>query len=278
MSNSGKYLKIFAFTYLIFLYAPSLLLPIFSFNKSQIIAFPLTGFSFQWFETLLYQDSLHQALKNSLIVAISSSILATILGTLASRATTRYDFKGKQISLTFILAPLILPEIIVGVSLLIVLIQLGITLNVWSVILGHTLLLTPFSIIIMNSAFNNLDVSLEEASMDLGENQFGTFYRVILPLVLPGIIASLLIGFTLSLDEFIIAFFLTGTDTTLPVYIWSQFRFPKKLPTTMALGTILLIVSLILLSLSEYFRRRTSRSKDSVMEEHTVGAIEINKD
>ena len=278
MSKSGKYLKIFAFTYLVFLYAPSLLLPIFSFNKSQIIAFPLTGFSFQWFETLLYQDSLHQALKNSLIVAISSCILATILGTLASRATTRYDFKGKQVTLTFILAPLILPEIIVGVSLLIVLIQLGITLNVWSVILGHTLLLTPFSIIIMNSAFNNLDISLEEASMDLGENQFGTFYRVFLPLVFPGIIASLLIGFTLSLDEFIIAFFLTGTDTTLPVYIWSQFRFPKKLPTTMALGTILLIVSLILLSLSEYFRRRTSRSKDSVMEEQIVEAIKINKD
>ena len=278
MSKSGKYLKIFALTYLVFLYAPSLLLPIFSFNKSQIIAFPLTGFSFQWFETLLYQDSLHQALKNSLIVAISSCILATILGTLASRATTRYDFKGKQVTLTFILAPLILPEIIVGVSLLIVLIQLGITLNVWSVILGHTLLLTPFSIIIMNSAFNNLDISLEEASMDLGENQFGTFYRVILPLVLPGIIASLLIGFTLSLDEFIIAFFLTGTDTTLPVYIWSQFRFPKKLPTTMALGTILLIVSLILLSLSEYFRRRTSRSKDSVMEKQIVEAIKINKD
>tara|TARA_B100001996_G_scaffold373854_1_gene351776 strand:- start:306 stop:1142 length:837 start_codon:yes stop_codon:yes gene_type:complete len=278
LSKSGKYLKIFAFTYLVFLYAPSLLLPIFSFNKSQIIAFPLTGFSFQWFETLLYQDSLHQALKNSLIVAISSCILATILGTLASRATTRYDFKGKQVTLTFILAPLILPEIIVGVSLLIVLIQLGITLNVWSVILGHTLLLTPFSIIIMNSAFNNLDISLEEASMDLGENQFGTFYRVILPLVFPGIIASLLIGFTLSLDEFIIAFFLTGTDTTLPVYIWSQFRFPKKLPTTMALGTILLIVSLILLSLSEYFRRRTSRSKDSVMEKQIVEAIKINKD
>jgi spermidine/putrescine transport system permease protein len=166
--------------------------------------------------------------------------------------------------LTFILAPLILPEIIVGVSLLIVLIQLGITLNVWSVILGHTLLLTPFSIIIMNSAFNNLDLSLEEASMDLGENQFGTFYRVILPLVLPGIIASLLIGFTLSLDEFIIAFFLTGTDTTLPVYIWAQFRFPKKLPATMALGTILLIVSLMLLSLSEYFRRRSRMLEDSI--------------
>ena len=160
---------------------------------------------------------------------------------------------------------MVLPEIIVGVALLIVLIQLGLPLNLWSVVLGHTLLIMPFSILIMNSAFNNLDISLEEASMDLGENQFGTFYRVILPLVFPGIMASLLIGFTLSLDEFIIAFFLTGTDTTLPVYIWAQFRFPKKLPTTMALGTVLLVVSLILLSLSEYFRRRAANSQNSVL-------------
>ena len=265
MSRSSKLLKLFAYTYLTFLYAPALLLPIFSFNKSQIIAFPLTGFSTQWFETLMYQDTLHEALKNSLIVAISSSVLATILGILASRSATRYDFNGKQIFLTFILAPLVLPEIIVGVALLIVLIQLGLSLNLWSVILGHTLLIIPFSILIMNSAFNNLDKSLEEASMDLGENRFSTFFRVILPLVFPGIIASLLIGFTLSLDEFIIAFFLTGTDTTLPVYIWAQFRFPKKLPTTMALGTILLLFSFFLLSLSEYFRRRSANSKTSVL-------------
>ena len=265
MTRSSKYLKIFAFTYLIFLYAPALLLPIFSFNSSQIIAFPLTGFTFHWFETLLHQSTLHEALRNSLIVAVSSSVLATILGILASRSATRYDFTGKQISLTFILAPLVLPEIIVGVALLIVLIQLGLSLNLWSVVLGHTLLIMPFSILIMNSAFNNLDISLEEASMDLGENQFGTFYRIILPLVFPGIMASLLIGFTLSLDEFIIAFFLTGTDTTLPVYIWAQFRFPKKLPTTMALGTLLLVTSFILLSLSEYFRRRAVNSRSSVL-------------
>ena len=131
--------------------------------------------------------------------------------------------------------------------------------------LGHTLLIMPFSILIMNSAFNNLDISLEEASLDLGETQLGTFRRVILPLVYPGIMASLLLGFTLSLDEFIIAFFLTGTETTLPVYIWSLFRFPKQLPTTMALGTILILVSLILLSLSEYFRRRAAKSQTSVL-------------
>jgi len=265
MGRSNKFLKIFAITYLIFLYAPALLLPIFSFNSSQIIAFPLSGFTTGWFEALLYQETLHEALRNSLIVATSSSIFATILGTLASRSTSRYQFPGKQVSLTFILAPLVLPEIIVGVSLLIVLIQLGLPLNLWSVVLGHTLLIMPFSILIMNSAFNNLDISLEEASLDLGESQFGTFRRVILPLVYPGIMASLLLGFTLSLDEFIIAFFLTGTETTLPVYIWSLFRFPKQLPTTMALGTILIIVSLILLSLSEYFRRRAAKTQNTVL-------------
>ena len=111
------------------------------------------------------------------------------------------------------MAPLVLPEIIVGVSLLIVLIQLGLPLNLWSVVLGHTLLIMPFSILIMNSAFNNLDISLEEASLDLGETQLGTFRRVILPLVYPGIMASLLLGFTLSLDEFITVSY---THLTLP--------------------------------------------------------------
>ena len=265
MSRSSKFLKVFAVTYLIFLYAPALLLPIFSFNSSQIIAFPLSGFTTDWFKALLYQETLHEALTNSLIVAASSSIFATILGTLAARSSSRYNFRGKQFSLTFIMAPLVLPEIIVGVSLLIVLIQLGLPLNLWSVVLGHTLLIMPFSILIMNSAFNNLDISLEEASLDLGETQLGTLRRVILPFVYPGIMASLLLGFTLSLDEFIIAFFLTGTETTLPVYIWSLFRFPKQLPTTMALGTILILVSLILLSLSEYFRRRAAKSQTSVL-------------
>ena len=99
-------------------------------------------------------------------------------------------------------------------------------------------------------------ITLEEASLDLGMNSFQTFRIIILPMVSPGIISSLLIGFVISLDEFIIAFFLTGVEPTLPVYIWAQFRFPAKLPSTMALGTILLLVSLILVSLFEYFRRR----------------------
>ena len=161
--------------------------------------------------------------------------------------------------ISFLMLPLILPEIIIAVALLVVLMQMGMELSLWTVVMGHTLLCTPFSISILNSAFNNMDKCLEEASLDLGETRYGTFKRVILPLVTPGLISSLLIAFTLSLDEFIIAFFLTGTEATLPVYIWGLLRFPAKLPGVFALGFMMLLLSLVLLSLSEYFRRRMIR-------------------
>lgn len=244
--------------YLIFLYAPVLLLPIFAFNDSAIIAFPLKGFTFGWFTGLANESTLMVALKNSLIVATSSAVLSTCLGVLAARAAARYEFIGKKPMISFLMLPLVLPEIIVGVSLLIVLVQLGLELNIWTVILGHVLICMPFSIAILLSAFNNMDRFLEEASLDLGATRSETFFRVILPLVMPGLISSLLIGFTLSLDEFIIAFFLTGTEPTLPVYIWSQLRFPSKLPGVMALGFIMLILSLILLSVGEYFRNKSA--------------------
>ena len=261
MSKNGKYLRLFVIVALVFFYAPALLLPIFAFNESQVISFPVEGFSLRWFEALLSEKTLHSALKNSLFVAIMSSFLGTVLGVLIARATSRYDFFGKKPTLSFLLVPLVIPELIIGVALLIVLVQLGLSLNLWTVVLGHTLLIMPFSTLVMLSAFNNLDQSVEEASMDLGETGFGTFRRIILPMVSPGLIASFIIGFTISLDEFMIAFFLTGTEPTLPVYIWAQFRFPVKLPSVMALGTILLVFSLVLLSLSEYFRRKIAKSE-----------------
>lgn len=253
-------LRIYAIAYLAFLYAPVLLLPIFAFNDSPIIAFPLNGFTTASFEQLWTTELLHQAVWNSLQVAVASSILATALGICAARASARFSFPGQRPIMGLIMLPLVLPEIIVAVSLLVVLVQLGLPLSLWSVILGHVLLCTPFAVAILTSAFLALDQSLEEASLDLGESRLGTFWRVTLPLVAPGIVASLLISFTISLDEFIIAFFLTGTDATLPVYIWSQLRFPAKLPSVMALGTILLVLSLLLLTAAEYFRRRTART------------------
>jgi spermidine/putrescine transport system permease protein len=262
MATGGQkagWLRGYAIGYLLFLYAPVLLLPVFAFNDSAIIAFPLKGFTTRSFEQLWATPALQSAVLNSLYVGLAASVLSTLLGICAARASARFAFPGKQAMLGFIMLPLVLPEIIVAVSLLVVLIQLGLHLSLWTVVLGHVLICVPFSIAILNAAFLGLDRSLEEASLDLGENRLSTFLRVTLPLVMPGVIASLLIAFTISLDEFIIAFFLTGTDATLPVYIWSQLRFPAKLPTIMALGFLLLLLSLALLVAAELFRRRAAR-------------------
>lgn len=253
-------LTIYAIAYLIFLYAPIILLPMFAFNASTIIAFPLQGFTTEWFVRLTGVEALHTAVRTSLFIAVISAILATILGMCAARAGTRYEFPGKGGILGLIMLPLVLPEIIVAVSLLVVVVQiLQFPLSAWTVILAHTLICTPFCIAILNSSFQNLDASLEEAAIDLGESRWSAFRLVTLPLVAPGIIASLLISFTISLDEFIIAFFLTGSDPTLPVYIWGLLRFPQQLPVVMALGTILVALSILLLIVAEYFRRRGVR-------------------
>lgn len=252
----GRGFRIYAILYLMFLYAPIALLPIFAFNNSTVISFPLTGFTTAWFDQLWTDTSLWLAVRHSLIVAVSTSILATTFGIFAARATTRYSFPAKNGIMGLIMLPLVLPDIIIAVSLLVVLIQMGVSLTIFTVILGHTLIATPFTIAILNAAFQSLDKSLEEAAIDLGETPASTFRLIILPLVMPGIISSLLIAFSISLDEYIIAAFLSGTQATLPVYIFAQFRFPNKVPVIMALGTILVVLSITLLTIAEYFRRR----------------------
>ena len=254
--NKGRGFRIYAFIYLAFLYAPIVLLPIFAFNDATIVSFPLSGFTTKWFVQMWNNASLGDAVRNSLIVAVSVSILATTFGVFAARATTRYRFPGQSGLLGMIMLPLVLPDIIIAVSLLVTLLQMGISLSLKTIILGHTLIATPFTIAILNSAFQSLDRSLEEAAYDLGETKASTFRLIIMPLVMPGIISSLLIAFSISLDEYIIASFLGGTDATLPLYIFSLFRFANQVPTVMALGTILAVLSVVLLTIAEYFRRR----------------------
>lgn len=254
-----KSLRTYAILYLIFLYAPIALLPIFAFNDATIIAFPLSGFTTQWFTELPQIPALIDSVKNSVYIAVITAILSTLLGICAARAAAKYSFRFKKPIMGFIMVPLVLPEIIVAVSLLVILLQLGLSLGAWTVIMGHVLICTPFCIAILNSAFQNLDPAMEEAAIDLGETPWSTFRLVTLPLVSPAIISALLISFTISLDEFIIAFFLTGTEPTLPVYLWSQLRFPARIPVVMALGTILVAGSILLLILAEMMRRRGLR-------------------
>jgi spermidine/putrescine transport system permease protein len=250
-------LRVYVTVYLAVLYAPIILLPLFAFNDASIIAFPLAGFSTRWFEQLWTTAALHQALGNSLFIASVTAVLATLLGTCAARAGTMANFPGKRGMLGFIMLPLVLPEIVIAVALLVVIRQvLDLDLSNWTVILAHTVVATPFSIAILNGAFQNLDPAFEEAAMDLGESRWGAFRLVTLPLVLPGIISSLLICFIISLDDFVLAQFLTGSNPTLPVYIYGLTRFVDALPLVMALGTILVTLSVTLLVIAEYFRRR----------------------
>jgi spermidine/putrescine transport system permease protein len=255
----SRWLPVYAVLYVIFLYLPIVFLPIFSINTSAVPQFPLAGFTFKWYEELPNTPALLDAAWNSLIVGVSASILATLLGICAARAITRYRFPGRRAVNGLIMAPLVLPEIIVAISMLIVLLQLGLSLSLFTVVLGHVLVCIPYSVSVLTSGFEGFDRSLEEASADLGETAFGTFRRVTLPMVAPAIISSLLVSFTISLDEFIMAFFLAGTEATLPVYIWGQLRFAAKLPGVLALGTLLLVGSFVLLTVAEVLRRRAER-------------------
>ncbi len=256
-------LTLYTLLYIGFLYLPVFLLPLFSFNDSSVVAFPLQGFTTRWYERLAGVDALHQAVWNSLEVGLATAVISTILGTLGARAVTRYRFPGRRLATGFVMVPLVLPDIVVAVGLLVALIQLGLNLSLSSVVVGHVLLCIPFAMAIMMSSFEGFDRSLEEASADLGESPLGTFFRVTLPIVAPGLAASLLVTFTISLDEFIVAFFLTGTEPTIPIYIWGQLRFAAQLPNVLALGTILLAASFLLLAAAQALRRLGRRRTPS---------------
>lgn len=251
-SKFGKYfLSSYMVIYLIILFTPSLLIPLFSFNQGVVASFPIEGFSTRWYVRVWEKDQVWVALQNTLYVAAIASSFATILAILGGRAITRYDFPGKNIITTLILSPLVVPEILIGISILIVCNRLGLITSLATVIMGHILICTPYGLQVMVGAFEGLDRSLEEASQDLGENSYVTFFRVILPLVAPGIFSCYVLSFLISMDEFIMAFFLGGNDTTLPIYIWSQLRFASELPNVLAIGTVMLSISLILLAVVE---------------------------
>jgi spermidine/putrescine transport system permease protein len=250
----SRSLSAYAFAYLAFLYVPVLVLPIFSFNDSQFIAFPLSGFTTRWYAGLAADTAMLHALGNSLKVGLVTSLLSTLLGLTAAKAVTHYRLRGTGPALAFISLPLFIPDIVLGISLLLLLGAVGLPLSLAAVVMGHLLVCVPFALTVLIARFEGFDKNLEEASADLGENGWMTFWRVTFPLMLPGIIASLLLTFITSFDEFLVAYFLSGTEATLPIYIWGQLRFPERLPMVLALGAIILSVSVALVVLAEYVR------------------------
>ncbi len=249
-------LGVFAVLYLAFIYAPVLFIPLFSFNDSTYIAFPLSGFTTEWYVTMSRSDGLVGALTNSIKVATPAAVVSTLLGTLAAKAVTRYRMPGMEAVVSFIMSPLVVPAIIVGVALLIIVNAIGIELSLFTVFLAHLPPCTAFAMWIMISRLEGFDAAIEEASRDLGEGPWMTFWRVTFPLIVPGVVASLLLTFTISFDEYVLASFLGGSEPTLPIYIYSQLRFPWQLPNVLALATILLFASFALVYIAMRFRNR----------------------
>ncbi len=260
IQRPNRPLHVYAILYLAALYIPVLFLPMFSFSDSIYISFPIKGWSTKWWLSMFQNEPMHAALMNSIKVGIVTSILATIFGILGAKAVTRYNFPGQKPIIFVIMLPLVIPTIVVSVSLLVLLTRLGITLSLYTVTLGHALICVPFAMATLIPRFHGSSKTMEEASADLGENAWWTFWRVTLPMIFPGVIASFLLCFTISFDEFMFAFFLAGTKPTLPIYIYSQVRFPNRLPNVLALSSAILIISFFLVYIAMRLRKPETKN------------------
>jgi spermidine/putrescine transport system permease protein len=261
MAHRGGNPWLFAYlmAYLVFLYLPISLIPLFSFNASIQAAFPLKGFTLQWYAGLAGNRALQEALATSLMVGASAALLATLTG--IAIAYMEVSGGGRTAVAISALArlPILIPGVIIGIALLILVNLAGFGPSRLAIVLGHTLAALPTTVVIMRGRFLALPRSIAEAAMDLGAGQWTTFRRVMLPLSRPAIVSALLLSFLTSFDEFIVAFFLAGTQQTLPIFIWSQLRFPKALPEVMALGSAILTLSILLATVAELIRRRGVR-------------------
>lgn len=256
-------LRLYAIFFVVFLYGPVLLMPVFSLNDSNFATFPLQGFTTKHYGEMAGNLSMMMALENSLKVGVGVAFLSTALALPAALALTRYRVPGSGAALSFMMLPLVVPSIVLAVALLVILLRiLGIPLSLWTVATGHVMLCIPFAMTVLMSRLEGFDPSFEEASADLGASGLSTFLRVTLPLAMPGVISALLLSFIISFDEFVISFFLTGTDNTLPVFLFSQLRFPNRLPGTLALGSLILVGSAALVILAEVIRRRGTPSQN----------------
>lgn len=225
-----------------FLYLPIVLLVIFSFNESKLVTV-WGGFSTKWYSSLLHNEGLKDAAWVTIRVALLSASIATVLGTLGALALTRYTrFRGRILFSGMIYAPLVMPEVITGLSLLLLFVAIGFDRGFWTVTLAHTTLTMCFVAVVVQSRLVTFDRSLEEAAMDLGATPVTTFMQITLPVILPAVVSGWMLAFTLSLDDLVIASFTSGPGaTTLPMKIYSQVRLGVT-PEINAVCTIMIAV------------------------------------
>ncbi|HMG50855.1 MAG TPA: ABC transporter permease [Inquilinus sp.] len=228
----------------LFLFVPIAVLIVYSFNASRSTVV-WTGFTLDWYGEVLADRSLQRALWVSAVVAGASALLSTVIGTLTALVLARRTFRGRDGFSTLVLAPLVLPEIVLAVGFLVLMAAAGIPLGYFTLIAGHTLIAVPFTTLIVRAAAAALDRRLEEAAADLGADGRQTFFRVTLPLLLPAIVTAFLLAATLSFDNFVMSTFTSGVGTTtLPLRIYSMLK-TGITPEINALGTLLVAANIL---------------------------------
>lgn len=242
--------KLYLFTIFAFLYLPIITLIIYSFNKSKYTV-NWTGFTLDWYDKLFKNSSLLDAAINSITIAILSALVATIIGTIGAVALYRYKFFAKQYLKSMIYILILSPEIVTGISLLILFILIGIKLGFASLLIAHITFCLPFVVVTVLSRLSGFDVSIIEAAKDLGASGWQTFRLVILPSILPAVFAGFLLSFTLSLDDVIISFFVSGVEfEILPIKIFSMVRLGVK-PEINALCAIMFSFTILIVYISQ---------------------------
>ena len=229
-----------------FLYAPIVVLIVLSFNEGRHAA-NWEGFSFRWYAKLIENKLLIKSVKNSLLIAGATTVLSTIVGTLAALALARFSFRGKSGTQALLFLPIIIPEIVLGAALVTFFGTIEMRLSIWTVILAHMVFTVSYVAIVVRARLSGFDRSLEEAAMDLGAGPLETFFRVTFPLILPGVVAGALLVFTLSIDDYVITSFVAGVgSTTLPLQIYSMIKVGVT-PEVNAVSTLLLLMTIIMI-------------------------------
>jgi len=243
-----------------FLYLPIAVLVIYSFNASRLVAV-WGGWSMRWYAALIDDAPLLDAAFTSLRLALVSASVATILGTLAALALVRFGrFRGRLLFSAMIYAPLVMPEVITGLSLLLLFVAVAADRGFWTVAIAHTTMAMCFVTVIVQSRLVDFDMSLEEAAMDLGASPLRTFFAVTLPLMLPAIAAGWMLAFALSLDDLVIASFTTGPGaTTLPIRIYSEVRLGVKPEMNAVCSIMVAVVAVAVIAASLLAKLTTAR-------------------
>ncbi len=244
---------------LIFMY---LILPVFvilpiSFSSSKFLQFPPTGFSLQWYGKFFANRNWISATLRSFQVAILTTILSTILGTMASFAFVRGQFRGKKLLYGMVLSPLIIPVIITAVATYYIFARVRMIGTIWALVLAHTVLALPFVVVNVTSTLQGFDITLERAALSLGANRLVTFFKVTFPLIWPGVVSGALFAFITSFDEVVIAIFLSGSRPTLPKQMWDGIRIAIN-PTISAVASLLIVFSILLLLSLQLFSGRSA--------------------